>query len=317
MEETIRKMCKEMGMKEAEEENPFGCGTFFSGDGKTTKGYFWYLTYNYCFIISKCDFFFLKPIRLTLPENSLFIALRLDYARHLPPGRILAFLEEEGKTSFALMKAGTRVSYTEVLYMPGFYRKQLQTMFTAKEANPIEILKNMGGEHNWSGEMMDALISIKECDLHGMSAELTYIAEAYKLMAALLEMGNGRLPKKSTDYEDILRVIRYIDGHYTFGIGQEELVRLAQMSATKLKNLFKQFTGHTITDYILGKKADRAAHLLSDTDSSVEEIAFLLGFRTVPGFSVSFKKKMGMSPTEYRKQMEVLCVRNPSRKMEG
>ncbi|MDO4787742.1 MAG: AraC family transcriptional regulator [Johnsonella sp.] len=312
MEEAIRKICEEMGMRENTKENPFGCGTFFAGDKNISQGYFWYLVYEKHFIITKCDFLFCRDTKVTLPANSIFIALRLDYARHLPPGKILAFLEEEGRLSSVRMKEGARVAYTEVLYIPLFYRKHLNTMFTAKKANPIEILKNMGGEHNWSSEMMDSLIRISKCEMTGISAELFYIAEAYRLMSAVLEMGSGRLPKKSTDYEDILRVIQYIDQHYTETIRQEALVRLAKMSPTKLKNLFRQFTGSAITDYILTKKADRAAHLLSDTDLSVEEIASMLGFHTVSGFSTSFKKKMGIPPSEYRKQMEFICYKNPS-----
>lgn len=97
----------------------------------------------------------------------------------------------------------------------------------------------MGGEHNWSGEMMNVLTKIYLCELKGMAAELYYVAGAYALMSALIEMGNGRLPKKNTDYENILRVIRYIDEHYTEEIRQDELVRLGSMSSTKMKNLFR------------------------------------------------------------------------------
>ena len=316
MENTIREMCFSMGMIEKHNENPFGCGNFFIGDNLNSQGYFWYLSYKKHFIITKCDFFFCKDTTLVLPSNSLFIALRLDYGRHLPPGKIIAFLEEEGNISSAFMKSGTKVAYTEVLYIPLFYRKHLNTMFTAKKINPMEILKNMGGEHNWSAEMMNVLTEIYKCELSGMSAELYYIAQAYALMSALVEMGNGRLPKKVTDYEDILRVIRYIDQNYTKTVKQEELVHIAQMSSTKLKNLFKQFTDCSITDYILRKKADQASHLLSDTDLSIEEIATKLGFNTVSGFSTSFKKKMGISPSEYRKQMEFICYKNPSKGMD-
>lgn len=131
-------------------------------------------------------------------------------------------------------------------------------------------------------------------------------------MSALIEMGNGRLPKKNADYTDILRVIEHINHNYTQELKQTDLTKLANMSSTKLKNLFRQFTGCTITEYILSRKADHAAHLLADSDMPIEEIAKKIGFATVAGFSTSFKKQIGISPSEYRKQIQFNCFENPS-----
>lgn len=312
MLQTILDMCAVMGMKESRENNPLHCGTFFQGDGITTQGYFWCLSHENHFTITKCDFFFCLDTELTMPRDSRYISLRLEYAKHLPPGKITAYMEEKGDMASTRMQEGSRVAYTEVLYDPVFYKKHLGTVFTAQNVNPVEILKHMGGEHNWSGEMMNVLTKIYLCELKGMAAELYYVAGAYALMSALIEMGNGRLPKKNTDYENILRVIRYIDEHYTEEIRQDELVRLGSMSSTKLKNLFRQFTGCTTTEYILAKKTDNASHLLADTDLPVEEIARQVGFETAAGFSTSFKKRMGLSPSEYRKRIEFNCFINPS-----
>jgi len=247
-----------------------------------------------------------------MPNDSLYISLRLEYAKHLPPGKIMAYLEENGTPINTLMQRGSRVAYTEVLYSPSFYKMHLGTLFTAQKASPLEILKNMGGEHNWSAEIMNVLKKIYACSLSGMAAELYYTAGAYALMSAVLEMGNGRLPKKSTDYESIVHVIQYIDDNFSHSIKLSELSRLANMSTTKLKNLFRQFTGCTITEYILSKKTDYASHLLADSDLSIEELAKKVGFDTVSGFSTSFKKQMGIPPSEYRRQIEFNCLKNPS-----
>ena len=308
----INSMCNDMGMVRDDENNPFGCGYFFRGNGHITEGYFWFLPHEEHFVVTKCDFYFLKDTELTMPNDSLYISLRLEYAKHLPPGKIIAYLEETGSPINTLMRKGSRVAYTEVLYSPSFYKIHLETLFTAQKASPLEILKNMGGEHNWSAEIMNVLKKIYTCPLNGMAAELYYIAGAYALMSAVLEMGNGRLPKKSKDYEGIVHVIQHIDDNFSRTIKLAELSRLANMSATKLKNLFRQFTGCTITEYILSKKTDYASHLLADSDLSIEELAKKVGFDTVAGFSTSFRKQTGMPPSEYRKQIEFNCLKNPS-----
>ena len=312
MIDIINSMCNDMGMIKNNDNNLFGCGSFFQGNGRTTQGYFWFLRHGNHFIITKCDFYFLKDTKLTMPNDSLYISLRLEYAKHLPPGKIMAYLEENGTPIHTLMPKGSRVAYTEVLYSPSFYKMQLKNLFTAQNASPLEILKNMGGEHNWSAEIMNVLKKIYACSLSGMSAELYYIAGAYALMSAVIEMGNGRLPKKSTDYKSSVRVIQYIDDNFSQTIKLAELSRLANMSATKLKKLFRQFTGCTITEYILSKKTDYASHLLADSDLSIEELAKKVGFDTVAGFSTSFKKQTGIPPSEYRKQIGFNCLKNPS-----
>ena len=109
-----------------------------------------------------------------------------------------------------------------------------------------------------------------------------------------------------------MRVIQYIDDNFAQTIKSAKLSRLANMSATKLKNLFRQFTGCTITEYILSKKTDYASHLLADSDLSIEELAKKVGFDTVAGFSTSFKKQTGIPPSEYRKQIGFNCLKNPS-----
>lgn len=312
MIDIINSMCNDMGMIKNNDNNLFGCGSFFQGNGRTTQGYFWFLPHGDNFIITKCDFYFLKDTKLTMPNDSLYISLRLEYAKHLPPGKIMAYLEENGTPIHTLMPKGSRVAYTEVLYSPSFYKMQLKNLFTAQNTSPLEILKNMGGEHNWSAEIMNVLKKIYACSLSGMPAELYYIAGAYALMSAVIEMGNGRLPKKSTDYKSIVRVIQYIDDNFSQTIKLAELSRLANMSATKLKKLFRQFTGCTITEYILSKKTDYASHLLADSDLSIEELAKKVGFDTVAGFSTSFKKQTGIPPSEYRKQIGFNCLKNPS-----
>ena len=68
-----------------------------------------------------------------------------------------------------------------------------------------------------------------------------------------------------------------------------------------------EFHGHEYS-----KKTDYASHLLADSDLSIEELAKKVGFDTVSGFSTSFKKQMGIPPSEYRRQIEFNCLKNPS-----
>lgn len=304
-------MCRSMGMV-PQEGAGHTYGICMAGDGTTTQGTFWFFTHENHFVVSHCDFVFCEDRKLDMPADMPYLSLRLDNANHLPPGKIISFMEEKGGNASTQMKSGTRVAYTEVLYVPEFYTRHLGRCFSSLRDNPTQILKNMGGEHNWPSDMMDILTDIRECGLTGAAAELFFVAKAYELMAMLVKMGDVRSPRNSADYTRLLTVIDYLDANLDRNIRQCDLVRVSNMSATKLKSLFKQFTGRTLTAYILEKKADKAAHLLSDTSLSIDEISNMVGFDTPTGFSTSFKKQIGISPTEYRKRMAFHCTRDPS-----
>ncbi len=74
------------------------------------------------------------------------------------------------------------------------------------------------------------------------------------------------------------------------------------MSPGYLSDLLKQETGKTAIELIHIFLVSEAKHLLRGADSTVAGIAALLGFENLPYFSRLFKKEVGMSPIQYKKQ---------------
>ncbi len=307
----LRSVCAQLGLRKAD-ANPYECGEYLVGNGIDVTGYFWFLPYERHIAISTCDFSFCRDVVANFPEKTRYIALRLEYAKHLPSGRIIAFLEESGGSVNAHMRRGMRVAYTEVMYLPSFYHQHLSECFSGYPEEPSKILRDMGGEHNWPASMMTVLNDIRKSQLSGTAKELYVVAKAYELMAVLLKMGSDRLPARSADFESVTSAVEYINENYTGSIEQRDLVRMANMSATKLKRLFKLVTGLTITQYVVERKTDLAMHLLADTDLPVADIARKSGFKTPSGFATSFKRQVGMTPREYRLSMRAGVLHNPS-----
>lgn len=69
-----------------------------------------------------------------------------------------------------------------------------------------------------------------------------------------------------------------------------------------LLNVFQTLLQISTVDYIQNMKMDMARHLLSTSASTVREIAELLGYADSFSFSKSFRRNLGLSPREYRKQ---------------
>ncbi|MBR3847992.1 MAG: helix-turn-helix transcriptional regulator [Oscillospiraceae bacterium] len=80
----------------------------------------------------------------------------------------------------------------------------------------------------------------------------------------------------------------------------DEVCAGVMFSKSYLKKLFKNATGYSIMDYYTHLKIERAKILIKSGEMSVSEIAELLGYSSIHYFSRVFKKKTGLSPTEYK-----------------
>lgn len=72
-------------------------------------------------------------------------------------------------------------------------------------------------------------------------------------------------------------------------------------SYSTFRKLFKEFTGIAPTMYQQELQLQRAKELLSTTDESIKEIAYRLNFESPDYFYAKFKKKTGMSASDYRR----------------
>ncbi|MBE5957575.1 MAG: AraC family transcriptional regulator [Lachnospiraceae bacterium] len=92
----------------------------------------------------------------------------------------------------------------------------------------------------------------------------------------------------------------YINDHLFEPITLSTLSDLIGMSDQHTIRIFKSTFGSTPYQYILWKKIDYAKLYLKNTNMSVKEISQKLAFTDEFYFSNIFKKKIGISPTDYR-----------------
>ncbi|HEX9509829.1 MAG TPA: AraC family transcriptional regulator [Puia sp.] len=89
-----------------------------------------------------------------------------------------------------------------------------------------------------------------------------------------------------------------------------ELSTMVGTNKFKLNSGFKEVYGVTVFDFLLNARMEKARHLLIDTHTSIEAIAFLTGYSDVFGFSRAFKKYYGTSPRYYRARPLYFMVQN-------
>lgn len=65
--------------------------------------------------------------------------------------------------------------------------------------------------------------------------------------------------------------------------------------------MFKKETEMNFSDYLKKIRIDNAKNMLLDTEQTVEDISYAVGYSDIKYFSRLFKKLTGLTPTEFRK----------------
>lgn len=99
----------------------------------------------------------------------------------------------------------------------------------------------------------------------------------------------------------ILEAIAYVEKHYTEAISADHLSVEFDMDARRLQAGFKKLTGLTIHLYIVQHRILKAMEDLDNSNFTLKVIAEMHGFASESHFIDLFKKKTGITPTQYRK----------------
>jgi AraC-like DNA-binding protein len=106
----------------------------------------------------------------------------------------------------------------------------------------------------------------------------------------------------------IEEAISYIEKNYNDEITRESLAKIMNMNSDYLGRMFKKLTGKNISDYINECRLKKACELLINSDENIVDIAFAVGFESLPTFYRVFKKIMDETPINYRTKYQ----QNPS-----
>lgn len=93
---------------------------------------------------------------------------------------------------------------------------------------------------------------------------------------------------------------KYISENYKENITLNDVAEYVELNASYFSNLFKTEVGTNFSDYLLDVRMQVARKLLRDPTIKVYEIGCIVGYEDAVSFGRAFKKKVGMSPKEYR-----------------
>lgn len=104
---------------------------------------------------------------------------------------------------------------------------------------------------------------------------------------------------------DILKIIAYINANYNQPITLKTLSDKFYLSKVSLCKKFKKAMRCSIMDYVSHLRLNKAKSILRSQNKSMEEIAAECGYSSASYFYLTFKKQVGLSPSNYKKDQKI------------
>lgn len=112
-----------------------------------------------------------------------------------------------------------------------------------------------------------------------------------------------RLEQSFSYYPQLERARKFVLENLDRPIRLEEAAEAASLSPKYFSTLFKEKTGISFSDWLHDVRIARAREWLETRDFSITEVSRRVGYISARTFRRAFKKRMGMTPSDYKKHV--------------
>lgn len=147
---------------------------------------------------------------------------------------------------------------------------------------------------------------LRECMQHGVRDYLlkpTDKQELFRIMSKLVQekckQTDSEQSEESVNHK-ISKAQEYIATQYKKQIRLVDVANFLELNPAYFSRIFKQKTGVGFVDYLAEVRIGKAIELLKNSNMNISEIAEEVGFVRSRYFTEIFKKRKGMTPSEYR-----------------
>ena len=167
------------------------------------------------------------------------------------------------------------------------------------------------GDKDTLSAMLQRLLFTLLHDLDGGSPDgfdrlLSMCAENVRDSRLLLERGLDFLeqeaekqPAISGNTQIVRKAKSYLTEHYSEPLGLKEVADVLGVSAGYLSKCFKAHGGNSFTEYLTDVRLEAAKRMMRESDRSISDISYAVGFSDPGYFSKCFRKRENLSPSEY------------------
>lgn len=98
------------------------------------------------------------------------------------------------------------------------------------------------------------------------------------------------------------QVKKYLRENYMYELSLDSVADILSISPAYLSTQFKKYQHIGFLDYLTEVRIQAACELLTDPLRPTAEVAGMVGYEDASYFARAFKKKTGLTPTQYRRE---------------
>ena len=159
----------------------------------------------------------------------------------------------------------------------------------------VSVIKAVGSTDSEARELVDTIPIISSDKLPSFVRIMTICAEYMTLTNAL--------PSRSPRLPELAKI--YMHEHFGEKITIRDMCRVLGCSKSALLTSFKNEYGTTLNSYLCEIRVNEAKRLLRTTNMTISAVAEATGFYDQSYFSKVFSAKLGITPSDYRRESQI------------
>lgn len=150
----------------------------------------------------------------------------------------------------------------------------------------LAVLKEFMAESELNGPGSDEMLA-------ALGTHITH-----KIVRSLLSIKSST--QKVSQRIEVDRLVEYFHQNFFLKLNLSQMAQFIGMSESNLSRVFKQETGFSPADYLIGVRLEKSKNLLRQPHLSITEVAHQCGFSSSSHFSTCFSNAFKMPPSKYR-----------------
>jgi AraC-like DNA-binding protein len=229
------------------------------------------------------------------------------------------------KYSFLVLNKGSKLSFKlfngdnslAILYFNTELSNVISNSLLLKDKNNSEnydfqdytLIEHVHFMNSTLKNYLELLISLgNSCaSFHSLKADMVVrgilngiISENHTAIRVSSNLNVVKTTTKVQLYQRITMAKSWMEKYHGEDINMKQASEIAMLNEHHFLRLFKKAFGLTPHQFLIKTRLRKAAYLLKNTDKSVSEICYSIGFESLSSFSTLFKKRLGITPTKYR-----------------
>ncbi len=161
-------------------------------------------------------------------------------------------------------------------------------------------------------DLLQIYLRRRDIPERGFRCALSLAWTLHAMLAAAGPTASSQPAADKTSHEMLVENINhYVYEHIDTRLTIPVIAGAVGLSPSHLRALFRKKLKTSLGVYVRNIRIDKAVNLLNGTDRLVKEIAFATGFASTASFIMTFKRMVGVTPSQYRQGLNAPAI-NPA-----